>query len=365
VGQNALVVEGPGTTIDLVGDNILKGASGNTAFYLPVDVACTITSSSSGTLTCSNGDGLIMTQLDGSALSIEGNADVLVIEGSSGLYMGVSSQLSVGENASVTVAGYLAGAEVSGGATLISDGSLRIVGNSTGAKGIEVNSGSLTMTGTGTIEVVGYNSGIVEIAEPIKVGNDVTIILRNLGVSDFSNSFTAISPGGYKWLLTDLTLSSGALTDATITVTIAADSMGTIQREAPGPSAPGITGPKELKLNTGYAATSSAAFSLTGYPAPAVSQSTTHGGKITWNATTGKLDIAPGLAAGTYTVILTAANDIEPNASLTFTLTVATAPPAIPSTGDSSPFVAAAALALLALGIVFLQAHKRRRSTER
>jgi uncharacterized repeat protein (TIGR02543 family) len=43
---------------------------------------------------------------------------------------------------------------------------------------------------------------------------------------------------------------------------------------------------------------------------------------ITWNDTTKKLDIAAGLAVGTYIVTLNAANVIQPDAVFTFTLTV-------------------------------------------
>jgi hypothetical protein len=43
---------------------------------------------------------------------------------------------------------------------------------------------------------------------------------------------------------------------------------------------------------------------------------------ITWNNTTNKLDIAAGLAAGTYPVTLKAANGVAPDATLTFTLTI-------------------------------------------
>jgi hypothetical protein len=44
--------------------------------------------------------------------------------------------------------------------------------------------------------------------------------------------------------------------------------------------------------------------------------------KITWNSATNRLDIAAGLAAGTYIVTLKAANGTAPDATITFTLTV-------------------------------------------
>jgi len=44
--------------------------------------------------------------------------------------------------------------------------------------------------------------------------------------------------------------------------------------------------------------------------------------KITWNNATKKLDIASGLAAGTYPVTLKAGNGVGTDAAITFTLTV-------------------------------------------
>ena len=84
---------------------------------------------------------------------------------------------------------------------------------------------------------------------------------------------------------------------------------------------PAITGSISMTLKQGYAATSSEAFTITGDPAPTVTK-TSGDAKITWNDTTKKLDIAAGLTAGTYQVILKAANGKTPDAMFTFTLTV-------------------------------------------
>ena len=85
---------------------------------------------------------------------------------------------------------------------------------------------------------------------------------------------------------------------------------------------PGITGDVSMNVAYGYAATSSRTFTLTGNPLPAVTSDEDYGGRITWNGTTNKLDIAAGLGVGTYPVVLTAGNGVDPDASLTFTLTV-------------------------------------------
>ena len=86
------------------------------------------------------------------------------------------------------------------------------------------------------------------------------------------------------------------------------------------PVAPTITGPTTMSLTVGYAATSTGAYTFAGNPDPGVSMSGNPA--IRWNETTLCLDIAAGLAAGTYPVVLTASNGVLPNATLTFTLTV-------------------------------------------
>jgi hypothetical protein len=75
-----------------------------------------------------------------------------------------------------------------------------------------------------------------------------------------------------------------------------------------------------MTLRTGYVASSSNVFTISGNPAPAVTQDTDHGGLIVWNGT--KFDIFPGLAAGSYPVVMTAASTISPNANFTFTVNV-------------------------------------------
>ena len=89
-------------------------------------------------------------------------------------------------------------------------------------------------------------------------------------------------------------------------------------------TAPGITGPAALTLTAGYAAQSTGAYTITG-TAPVTVTKQSGDAKITWNNTTKKLDIAAGLAAGTYPVTLKASNGVNPDATFTFTLTVTAA----------------------------------------
>ncbi|MDR0813885.1 MAG: S-layer homology domain-containing protein, partial [Oscillospiraceae bacterium] len=85
--------------------------------------------------------------------------------------------------------------------------------------------------------------------------------------------------------------------------------------------APKISGPAALEVTRWYKATSTGAYTITDAAASAVTQNTTHGGKITWNAATRKLDIAPGLSDGVYSVTLSVTNATG-TASTTFKLTV-------------------------------------------
>ena len=94
-----------------------------------------------------------------------------------------------------------------------------------------------------------------------------------------------------------------------------------------------------MTLAEGYAATSSNAFTVTGDPAPEVTK-VSGDAKITWNKDTKKLDIEAGLAKGTYPVSLKAANGKTPDATFTFTLTVADAAEvAAEATGAMANFV--------------------------
>ena len=86
--------------------------------------------------------------------------------------------------------------------------------------------------------------------------------------------------------------------------------------------APTISGGQAaMSLSAGYGATYTSAFTVAGNPAPTVSLNTTHGNRITWNSTASRLDIATGLAAGSYPVVLSATNAAG-TATFTFTLTV-------------------------------------------
>ena len=122
-----------------------------------------------------------------------------------------------------------------------------------------------------------------------------------------------------------------------------------------------ITGPTGMTIVEGYTATSSAVFTLNERFSPTVTLSNDFGGKITWNNTTKRLDIAAGIPAGTYTLTLTASGG-QQTVSQDFTLTVNSLPVLIPETGDKLT-VPALALAFAMLGITSITQSKKRRTT--
>ena len=81
-----------------------------------------------------------------------------------------------------------------------------------------------------------------------------------------------------------------------------------------------IIGPTAMTLTEGYAAISTGVYTITGTPMPTVTKESGDL-RIEWNNATKKLDIAVGLNAGIYLVVLAASNTIG-NATYTFTLTV-------------------------------------------
>jgi len=170
------------------------------------------------------------------------------------------------------------------------------------------------------------------------------------GIATFSVTATGASPLSYVWYRTDGTrgydTNGGIYTNnntATLTLTNVPESYNgyryycsvynsdggvdssvatlTVTPSAFIADVPAINGPTSMSLTQGYVATSSEAFTITGVPAPTVTK-TSGDAKITWNNATKKLDIAAGLMAGTYTVILKAVNRKTPDAMFTFTLTV-------------------------------------------
>ena len=93
-------------------------------------------------------------------------------------------------------------------------------------------------------------------------------------------------------------------------------------------TAPRISGPADMTVTAGYTATSTASYVITG-TAPVIVTKVSGNSAIMWDDAGKRLYILSGLAPGVYPVVLKASNGIEPDASLTFTLTVNSQAPTV------------------------------------
>jgi glucan-binding YG repeat protein len=100
--------------------------------------------------------------------------------------------------------------------------------------------------------------------------------------------------------------------------------------------APTISGPSSMSLTVGYGPTKSDAFTIDGTPEPTVSLDNTYGGIIAWNDAESKLAIGSGLAAGSYSVKLTAENSAG-SVTHEFILTINSVTPSTPTPTTPTP----------------------------
>ena len=151
--------------------------------------------------------------------------------------------------------------------------------------------------------VVGANNPAQTVAWSVTGGGAGTTINATTGVLTIAGGETAET----LTVRATSTVDGSKFGEAIVTVTTSA-------------VAPGITGPTTMNLAPGYEGTSTGAYAVTG---TGVTVTKTSGdAAITWNNTTQRLDIAAGLVAGNYVVVLTASGTGGSDATLTFTLTV-------------------------------------------
>ena len=130
------------------------------------------------------------------------------------------------------------------------------------------------------------------------------------------------NPGlGVGTYTTTVTVSGGNVTSASFVVSFTVTAATTTSNPNL-PVAPRITGPTWMTLQTGYAATSTGVYTITG-TSPVTVEKASGNSLITWNNTTRTIDIAAGLPAGEYPVVLRATNATGSPFNFTFTLTVA------------------------------------------
>lgn len=240
-----------------------------------------------------------------------------------GVFNDASSTLDLsGGTFSDNISGARGGAIYNSGTLIVSGANITMTGNSAADSGHMVYNGSskLIQSGTGSVSLT-YLSGAgiytrpgqtVSLDATLTINDDIAITGQDVsfyvggvfvgksaadeGYADLS--YMSTSPGLYP-VTGDYAGMAANSPINTINgfVRVGAEDLS-------------LTGPTDMTLTQGYAAASSDAFTVTGDPAPTVTIDNNYGNKITWNAAAKKLDIAPGLAAGSYPITLTANNGI-------------------------------------------------------
>jgi len=188
-------------------------------------------------------------------------------------------------------------------------------GAMTGYAPIGAASFTISNTGTGAMTDLDVNISGGSASDFALVKSSLNRTLASGGTTSFTiKPNDGLAAGLYTEIVT---ISDTNITDYTFVVSFSVTAT----------EAPNITGPLSLLVKQGYAAASSDAFNVTGTPAPTVTVTvkpgdTDNGGKITWNAATSKLNIAPGLTQGDYRIFLTVSNGVGNPVEHSFTVTV-------------------------------------------
>ena len=320
---DAFTVAGTNTTIKLVNSSYLCGYIGKAGLVIAQGVVCNITSTGSGELEArssnsSSGYGFNLSK--NSTLNVKGSAVVWTTSSPApqfGLYASAGCKINIDKNASLEVNGYYYGIYADAALPIALNGPLTVNG-STGIK----TSGALTLSGGGMASIIGSSFPVITPGNTIRMADKPGLMVfnedtmaRDIRLEKTSTAKT------HKWYIDNFGgVTTGNMTDASLSVSIAAESMIRVFRE-PLTAVPDIFGPALKTLKPGYAAASTGAFLVKGSPAPAVTK-VSGDAKIKWNNSTKKLDIAKGLPVGKYPVELKAKNS-KGETIYKYTLTVA------------------------------------------
>ena len=127
--------------------------------------------------------------------------------------------------------------------TSTSGGTMKAMGDGSGSGIYLAANSTMRITGNAVVTAVGGAAGSglnCQTGSSILIGDNAKLIITNNSASEETRTFTKADVGTtHKWKLTNTTLTSGALTDADITVTVAAGNTATIERE-PIPASTGL-----------------------------------------------------------------------------------------------------------------------------
>jgi len=188
--------------------------------------------------------------------------------------------------------------------TITGDGSLTSTGNLAGDGISLAGNSTLSITGNAHVTAAGGTMGggiYLYATDTIKIGDNAKLTITNNSAAVKTHTFTkADAPTTHKWKLTPASiLSSGALTDASITVTIPAGATATVEREL----IPAV--PINLAAIAGVTAPVAGAA-----PVAAITETAQYTGTVTWS---------PAAATFGYNTAYTATITLTPKAGYTLT----------------------------------------------
>jgi len=253
----------------------------------------------------------------GVAISIECNG-IIYISGIEGIKS--SDDLNIWGSGTINISSTYVGISPRGSGLSIERTTVNVT--CTGDWGIQ-GTGSVALSNGATLSVSGNREAVSHgLAGSIIMtpGTTLNMTVGTAGTGD-THPFTMSSPVNIWLIFGDMAFAgSDGPTTNPAAIALPAGKTGSVKLVSSA-SRPGITAPVPLILTEGYAAASTGAFTIAGSPAPTVTI-TSPDPKITWNNTTKKLDIATGLAVGSYPVELKAGNGYLPDATGTYTVTV-------------------------------------------
>ena len=234
---------------------------------------------------------------------------------------------------------YTGGIQSMGNLTITGSGILTATGGTTSSStqfsvGLTPSSG-FAISGGATVIAAGgtapYSYGVHLMNCPV-INDGALIATGDSGANPYVFSVSS----GYKYYVNTTTApSTTELTGNGTTTTVNASYKYVKIANLP-PKAPAITGPTTMTLTQGYKVASTGVYTATGTPAPTVTKMSGDV-EISWNDTTQKLEIAEGLAPGTYTAMIRATNGVGTDATLIFTLTVKAPPEPEPEPEPDGP----------------------------
>ena len=232
--QAAFTVYGNNCTVMLSGNSYLHGGAHKESFVVNTGMRCTI--NGSGNLWMYGGAGNITGCIGlygSSTLNVTNTGQVSATDAACAIYTGGGNTITVGVNAILTGYGGW-GIGLANGVMLNCDGQANFLGGTAYVGMSAWNGNTITLGGSGTVTVEGgsFGDGSIYTDQPILMGDNVKLRMINQSSVTETHTFKkSNASSAYRWKLTNVNLTSGTLTDASIGVSVGSNTVGLVARE--------------------------------------------------------------------------------------------------------------------------------------